>query len=252
MSSLASLISNVKANTANNDHINRSLKRKATFSKEELRQQKRKALLKKKADDKKESNEPSIVVFDDSALQKKPVYEDKASKKQFMNSKITTPDPYNITTPKNKPSAKELEEEAENQKHDLELHQLLNTSNLLEELAQEEMTAREKRKNTMKKLVDLGAKPAANQKMPLSLKLSLDKSRKERELAKLQEAKDLGIYDKSLKHLYIKTKPKKRNRDPGITNGIGRMKGATLTIKQSDIERIQKQGSKKSSGKKRR
>ncbi|KAI9471901.1 MAG: hypothetical protein EXX96DRAFT_542048 [Benjaminiella poitrasii] len=250
MSSLASLISSVKANTASNNHINRSLKRKAAISKDELKQQKKKALLEKKETAKKASNGPAVVVFDESVLQK-PVYEDKASKRKFMDSRITTPEPQNIVT-KNKPSAEELEEEAENQKNDLELHQLLNTSNLLEELAQEEMTSREKRKTTMKKLVDLGAKQVPNQRMPLSLKLGLEKGRKEREQAKLQEAKNLGIYDKSLKHLYVKTKPKKRDRDPGITNGIGRMKGATLTIKQSDIERIKRQGSKKSSGKKRR
>lgn len=83
--------------------------------------------------------------------------------------------------------------------------------------------------------------------MPLSLKLNLDESRKQKGIARLQEAKDMGIYDKSLKHLYVKTKEKKRDRDPGITNGIGRMKGATLTIKKSDIERIKRQGAKKKS-----
>jgi hypothetical protein len=83
--------------------------------------------------------------------------------------------------------------------------------------------------------------------MPLSLKLSLDESRKQKGIKRLQEAKDMGIYDKSLKHLYVKTEAKKRDRNPGITNGIGRMKGATLTIKKSDIERIKRQGSKKKS-----
>lgn len=83
--------------------------------------------------------------------------------------------------------------------------------------------------------------------MPLSLKLSLDDSRKQKGIAKLQEAKDLGIYDKSLKHLYVKTDAKKRDRNPGITNGLGRLKGATLTIKKSDIERIKREGSKKKS-----
>ena len=83
--------------------------------------------------------------------------------------------------------------------------------------------------------------------MPLSVKLSLDESRKQKGIKKLQEAKDMGIYDKSLKHLYVKSKEKKRDRDPGITNGIGRMKGATLTINKSDIERNKRQGSNKKS-----
>lgn len=81
----------------------------------------------------------------------------------------------------------------------------------------------------------------------------MDESRKQKGIKRLQEAKDMGIYDKSLKHLYVKTETKKRDRNPGITNGIGRMKGATLTIKKSDIERIKRQGSKKkSSGGKRK
>lgn len=83
--------------------------------------------------------------------------------------------------------------------------------------------------------------------MPLSLKLSLDESRKQKGIAKLQAAKDTGVYDKSLKHLYVKKEVKQRDRNPGITNGLGRMKGATLTIKKSDIDRIKREGSKKKS-----
>lgn len=138
-------------------------------------------------------------------------------------------------------------------------------------IERDEMTSKERRKDTMKKLEGLGVKvnlvqgnkheidlthfdqASSGEKIPLSLKLSLDESRKQKGIKRLQEAKDMGIYDKSLKHLYVKTETKKRDRNPGITNGIGRMKGATLTIKKSDIERIKRQGSKKkSSGGKRK
>ncbi|KAG2197909.1 hypothetical protein INT46_003216 [Mucor plumbeus] len=246
MSSLASLISSVKANTASNAHISRSIKRKATVSKEELKQQKKKLIIEKKQSISKTSG-PNVVVFDGSVLQKKPSLEDKASKKRFLDSRISTVDPLDVVEQKNKPTVKDIEEETENQKHDVELKQLLATSNLLEELEREEMTSKERRKNTMKKLEGLGVKSSPGEKMPLSVKLSLDESRKQKGIKKLQEAKDMGIYDKSLKHLYVKTKEKKRDRDPGITNGIGRMKGATLTINKSDIERIKRQGSKKKS-----
>ncbi|KAI8327942.1 hypothetical protein EDC96DRAFT_531161 [Choanephora cucurbitarum] len=250
MSSLADLISSVKANTSNNAHIARSLKRKAGPSKEELKQQRKKQLIEKK----KTTVAQSVVVFDNSVLEKKQTFEDKASKKQFLSSKITSIESHTTIEKKEKPTAKDLEEEAENQRHDQELKQLLATSHLLEELEREEMTSKERRQNTMKKLETLGVKASSNDKMPLAYKLSLDESIKKKGLAKLQEAKDLGIYDKSLKHLYVKAKPKKRDRDPGITNGLGRMKGATLTIKKSDIDRINRQGKKKpsSGGKKKK
>ncbi|CEP17469.1 hypothetical protein [Parasitella parasitica] len=226
--------------------VHKSLKRKAATSKEELKQQKKQLFAEKKQIGSK-SGGPSVIVFDGSVLQKKPTIEDKASKKKFLDSRISTIDPVDTAGKKSKPTVKDIEEEAENLKHDMELKQLLATSNLLEELEREEMTSKERRKNTMKKLEGLGVKSSPGEKMPLSVKLSLDESRKQKGIQRLQEAKDMGIYDKSLKHLYVKTKEKKRDRDPGITNGIGRMKGATLTINKSDIERIKRQGSKKKS-----
>lgn len=65
----------------------------------------------------------------------------------------------------------------------------------------------------------------------------MDAKRKEREQKRLQEAKDTGMYDKSLRHLYVTpTKKKERDRAPGITGGLGKMKGATLYLRKSDIE----------------
>lgn len=74
----------------------------------------------------------------------------------------------------------------------------------------------------------------------------MDAKRKVREQKRLQEAKDTGMYDKSLRHLYITpTKKKERDRDPGITAGVGRMKGATLYLRKSDIQQEDNQRSKK-------
>ncbi|CAO3624664.1 unnamed protein product [Mucor hiemalis] len=205
MSSLANLISSVKANTASNKHLNKSLKRKAPVSKVDSRQVRSKILASKlEQPTKTKVSEPNVV-----------------------DSRISVADPNNAVEQKNKPTAKDVEEEAENQKHNLELKQLLATSNLLEELERDEMTLRKEGKHNEK----------------------VGKFRRQ-VFTRGEDAvvsKDMGIYDKSLKHLYVKTEVKKRDRNPGITNGIGRMKGATLTIKKSDIERIKRQGSKKKS-----
>lgn len=83
----------------------------------------------------------------------------------------------------------------------------------------------------------------------------MEAKKKERELKRLQEAKDLGLYDKSLKHLYVtsdKKKKKKRDRDPGITTGIGRMKGGTLHISQSELSKVEQMGKKRPAKGKRR
>lgn len=82
--------------------------------------------------------------------------------------------------------------------------------------------------------------------------LGLEAKKKERQHKKLQMAKDLGIYDKSLRHLYVDTKEKKRDRNPGITNGIGKMRGAMLTISKREIDRVNRQGKKSKSGGKKR
>ncbi|KAI8885348.1 hypothetical protein K501DRAFT_215748 [Backusella circina FSU 941] len=240
MSSLASLISSVKANTAGNSLVqkNLSLKRKATTaSKPAAAPKKIKKITKQEG--------PQVTVFDGSALHKKPTLEDKASKKQFLSSRISSgEEPINVNTNKQKPTAKDAEEEMENAKKDVELKQLLATSHLLEELERDEMTSRERRRHTMNKLETLGVKATPADKMPLALKLKVNQARQTESEKKLQDAKDLGIYDKSLKHLYVKKQVKKRDRNPGITNGVGRLKGATLTLNSKEIDRIKKQNTK--------
>ncbi|KAI8973843.1 hypothetical protein BDB01DRAFT_413539 [Pilobolus umbonatus] len=250
MSSLTSLINNIKANTATNPLVQKAAKRKADKS-EELAQ-KRKRIAQANRQSGKKKNGPDVVVFDSSVLEKKPVLEDKASKKRFLDSRIVIHEDTNTNVTKEKSSKSDLEE-AENLKHDMELKQLLATSNLLEELERDEMTSKERRRHTMNKLEKLGIKNTKKDKLPIPLALNMKAVHKERALKKLQEAKDLGIYDKSTRHLYVDTKPKKRDRDPGIVNGIGRLKGATLVLNKSEIDRIKRQGTKKmTKGKKRK
>ncbi|CAO3678031.1 unnamed protein product [Rhizopus stolonifer] len=234
MSSFASIINSIKANTASNKLVQKNLKRKPATTESNVKRQKNK--------EEPKSNGPSVVVFDGSVLERKKTFESKSDKKRFLDSRISTVEK---VEEKQKLTPKEAEEEIENDKKDVELKQLLATSKLLEELERDEMSSKERRRHTMKKLETLGVKPTAKNKTPLPLQLELDAIHKKKSLAKLQEAKDLGIYHKSLKHLYVKTEPKKRNRDPGITSGVGRMKGATLTLQKSEIQKIQKQGTGK-------
>jgi hypothetical protein len=115
----------------------------------------------------------------------------------------------------------------------------------------EEMTGKERRKYNMNKLETLGVKKSKPQKMPIQMRLGMDKKQKERDQKTLQEAKDIGIYDKSLKHLYAAaSKPKEqKKRDRGIGSGIGKMKGSTLVLSKTEIKRVERQGMKPKAGK---
>lgn len=100
MSSLASLISNVKVNTASNSLLQKDLKnkRKRTemqvdhtsmstlltclpFSEQKAQKKPKKDIVKINST---KSSEPQVVVFDGSSLQKKSTFQDKADKKAFM------------------------------------------------------------------------------------------------------------------------------------------------------------------------
>ncbi|KAL0097828.1 hypothetical protein J3Q64DRAFT_1715360 [Phycomyces blakesleeanus] len=249
LGSLASLISSVKANTATNSMLQKSLagkrKRIASEEKELLAKKKKKnaeiAALAAKV------SGPTVVVFDGSSLRKKATGESKAEKRAFMSSKISKPEPSLSAIPKPL-SEKDQEEEEENDRHDKDLKELLATTKLLEEYQLEEMSGKERRKHMMAKMEALGVKASANGKVPLAMHLGMEAKKSERQQQKLQNAKDLGLYDKSTRHLYVDKKEKERSKDTGITNGIGKMKGAMLTISKNELKRVSRQGVKKAKG----
>ncbi|CAO3636205.1 unnamed protein product [Cunninghamella blakesleeana] len=254
MSSLASLISSVKTNTVNNTLLQKNLSINKKRSLQSIPTKETKKLKTNKTTDISKTNkvlkltkeDPKVVVFDGSTLNKRPVFESKAAKKAFLSGKANI----NDTIPNNDNTSvtdklEDDEEEIQNTKKDKELQDLLATSRLLEEYHVDEMSSKEKRKHFLGKLDGLGLKSNGKVKKSLSMHIGLEAKKKERQLRKLQEAKDTGLYDKSLKHLYV-TKPKKnRVRDPGVTNGVGRIKGATLTIGKGELTRLQRQVSKK-------
>ena len=110
----------------------------------------------------------------------------------------------------------------------------------------EEMSGKERRKFNMNKLESLGVKKSKAEQRPIAIRLGMEKKQKERDEKKLQHAKNIGMYDKSMKHLYAAaSKPKERKRrDRGIDSGIGKMQGSTLTLSKTEIKRIERQDMK--------
>ncbi|KAI7863449.1 hypothetical protein BDF14DRAFT_1844342 [Spinellus fusiger] len=244
MDSLASLINSVKSNTVNNVMLQKSLSQKRKSMASNIDKSATNKKIKKTSTTTTSTattKGPTVVVFDGSALTKKAAIESKAEKKAFMSSRVSKLEP-SVVIPSKPLSEKEQEEEEVNQRHDQELQSLLTTSKLLEEYQIEEMTGKERRKHMMNKMEALGVKPSANLKVPLAMHLGMEAKKSERKKQQLQNAKDTGLYDKSTRHLYVDKKKDTRQRDAGITNGIGRMKGAMLTISKQEMKRVSRQG----------
>ncbi|RUP49962.1 hypothetical protein BC936DRAFT_140854 [Jimgerdemannia flammicorona] len=191
---------------------------------------------------KKAQHQPEIVVFDGSSLKKPVAGNSKVEYKAFMSSKVSKLEPPPPPPPK---SVKEMEEEEKNLQNDRELQELLKTSKLLEEYQVEEMSGKERRKFTEQKLVALGVKASKGLKVPTIISLGMQQKRKEREAKELEEAKHLGLYHHTQKHLYptgsASAKPDggKFRRDRGLGMGIGKFKEGVLTLSKQDIARVE-------------
>ncbi|ORZ08415.1 hypothetical protein BCR42DRAFT_425101 [Absidia repens] len=262
MDSLASLVSSVKANTASNSLLQKNLanskkrngKGDVSMASSNKKAKTNTTIATKKKITTTSPQDPKVVVFDGTSLYKRPTMESKMAKKAFLSGKANISDISAAVSETVTTTTKEDDDDdMENNRKDKELKELLATSKLLEEYQMDEMTGKEKRNHMLGKLDTLGFKAAPNVKRSLTMHLGMEGKKKERQQQKLQEAKDTGLYDKSLKHLYVSTKKKQRNRDAGITNGIGKMQGATLTISQRELGKLQRQGSKpRASGGKRK
>ncbi|KAI9308478.1 hypothetical protein BJ944DRAFT_236975 [Cunninghamella echinulata] len=138
MSSLASLISSVKSNTANNSLLQKNLAINKKRSLQSIPTKDAKKIKSTKTVDLKESKskkeEPKVVVFDDSTLHKRPIFESKTAKKAFLSGKANIDDiASNSDNTKGTDKEEDDEEEMRNNQKDKELQDLLATSRLLEE-----------------------------------------------------------------------------------------------------------------------
>ncbi|CAG8525775.1 485_t:CDS:2 [Paraglomus occultum] len=190
-------------------------------------------------------NEPEIVVFDDKSLKSARVNgSNKSEWKAFMSSKVSKT---SLKPPAAPQDAKELEEEELDRQNDLELEELLKTTKLLEEYTAEEIGGKDRRKYIEKRMTDLGAKPKKGVKTPIPITIGMNLKRKDREKKELEEAKNLGLYHRSIKHVWAASAKKKSNnrKNRGIGVGLGKVKDGILTLSSQDIRRVQSAGVKK-------
>ncbi|KAF9199368.1 hypothetical protein BGZ49_010521 [Haplosporangium sp. Z 27] len=199
---------------------------------------------------------PEVVVFDASK-----VVDRKSSSsggmdfsfKKFMSSKISKLD--EAPPPMENPlTAEEKAEELENKRNDAELHSLIKASRLLEQYNADQLDGAERRRHQREQLVNLGIQKKENIKVPLPISFGMIAKKRERDLKELEEAKNNGMYHKSIKHTFAAAGGKKKERprsERGLKTSMGRFKNGMLTLTEKEIKSVQREGvKKKATGKK--
>ncbi|KAI9208609.1 uncharacterized protein BJ171DRAFT_489512 [Polychytrium aggregatum] len=193
---------------------------------------------------------PQVVVFDDRQATRTEPIANKRDWRTFMSSDIKKM--MEEPSKKKKLSEAEQKQDEEDDQNDRELMDLLKASKLIEQYTASELTGKDRRAYQQNKMIELGAK-VKQQKMPQKMKTGLEKGRQIRQQKALQEAKDTGMYDSSLRRQIMglgAPSPKEKKRktaDRGITNGVGRYKDGALVLSKKEIANIDSIGSQRPS-----
>ncbi|ORX45139.1 hypothetical protein BCR36DRAFT_372816 [Piromyces finnis] len=175
--------------------------------------------------------QPEVVVFNDTSMRGSGK-NSKQDWKQFMSSKVS-----DINGKKKviqqKRTQEEIDQDKEDDMNDQELMNILEATKLVENYASQELTGEDLRRYKKRKLVELGIKQSKAPKMPFKQRLIVKQSQIAKNAKDLQNAKDNGLYDPSIKNKWkLETKtPAKKDR--GLNGSIGHYKNGILTISKA-------------------
>ncbi|EOR04946.1 Protein FAF1 [Wallemia ichthyophaga EXF-994] len=217
-------------------------------------------------------NEPQVVVFGEQAGASAPSTRDRDSKraqKAFMSSKVNKVQqgPSEGTKSKQRKPSQMSDADRSNIENDKELEQLLHSQLFTARENTKNMKAGDKMRMYEGRLLEIAGKAdvgrgaaklkkAEHKKASGVVRTGLEKHDKEMKVNELQHAKDLGVYDKSLKHLYEgaegKSKATKRSfgslnadrdnkRQKGLSMGVGKFKNGMLSISKAEIDSVNSQ-----------
>ncbi|KAI9594541.1 hypothetical protein BDF19DRAFT_414589 [Syncephalis fuscata] len=199
-------------------------------------------------------NEVEVTVFKDPTAQRIATT-NKRDYKAFMSSKI---DKINNVKPNTTPQTQqEQQEEIEDRLHDKELNDLLQSSNLIERIATEQLAGKDRKKYLQGKMIELGAKPIKSpSRLPFNVHVGIQDSRKKKVEQHLEEARNIGMFRTSLRReledqIGVKRKKEEMVRkDRGMKMAVGKYKNGALHISANELRAINREGS--SSGTNRR
>ncbi|KAJ3322711.1 hypothetical protein HDV06_002762 [Boothiomyces sp. JEL0866] len=163
---------------------------------------------------------------------KRTITQPKHEYKQFMNSKIKK-----ISAPLTR---KEKEQEDEDTKNDIELANLIKTSNLIQQYTESELFGKDRLALLRKKADQLAP---TKQKQSLPMYLGLKKAAEGRVESKIKEMKDFGTFTKKaaveLRKSEVTLKAKRKQKiDKGIVGSVGRINKGVMTVSKSIIDSV--------------
>ena len=144
---------------------------------------------------------------------------------------------------------KKTDLDKQDDQNDRDLMDILKASSLIEQIQAQDQRGKERIRYQTQKLQTLGAKTKP-QKVPLPIRIGMNKKKEIRTEKAIQEAKDTGMYAGSKKTELMGLKKghrKKRKKDTGIYGSIGTIKDGVMKVSASQIAAVEK-GSRKSKG----
>lgn len=189
-----------------------------------------------------------VVSFRDPAKKKSDAVNTKhPDKRAFMSSKIVRKKPQQ--------EKKAVENEEKTDDEDNELDNQLNkmAAHVISQFNHEQLTGRDRLKSISAQLDALGAKPMKRPKTSLAIFEGMKKCAKKRVEGKIEEAKNLGVYTKSLEKEFFSSEQslksigktvKKKKMQKGFDAISCKVKDGTVSVSKQTIDRISKLGQK--------
>ncbi|KLO16335.1 hypothetical protein SCHPADRAFT_217011 [Schizopora paradoxa] len=198
--------------------------------------------------------QPETIVFGEPRSTNVSGRMSKQQVKAFMSSKVTKLRHDDVAR---NPSSVEVgdddeeqeEEERTNLQNDALLHKLIHTQLLSARSSDASLKPAERKRVVQGRILELaaGAKLGSGEKSvkleeqkraSKKIRLGLERKASEREAQTLEQAKNLGNYHSSIKHLFgaqSKGQPDRRKRDKGLKMGVGRFAGGVLKLSKKDF-----------------
>ncbi|ORX88006.1 hypothetical protein BCR32DRAFT_288942 [Anaeromyces robustus] len=180
--------------------------------------------------------QPEVVVFNDTSG-RSTTKKSKQDWKQFMSSKVSDINGKKKVV-QQKRTQEEIDQDKEDDMNDQELMNILEATKLVENYAAQELTGEDLRRYKKRKLVELGIKESKAPKMPFKQRLIVKQSQIAKNAKDLQNAKDNGLYDPSIKNKWKLDTKAPAKRDRGLNGHVGHFKNGVLTLNKSQISQI--------------
>ncbi|KAL5508145.1 hypothetical protein ACEPAH_5763 [Sanghuangporus vaninii] len=198
--------------------------------------------------------QPEVVVFS-GGTQSTGTKMSRSQAKSFMSPKVSKlrQEVNEVETNEYGDGDSEREEERTNVQNDKLLHKLVHTQLLSGSLNHElDLTPAQRRKALDGRVMEIAGnaklgkgeskvRQEERKKAAKKVRMGLERKVEERRRKAVEEAKDLGNYHRSIKHLFEadeKKRSDRRKRERGLKLGVGKFSGGVLKLSRDDIASV--------------